>query len=149
MCAAWHAKSSGRHGNPRRSCRNLSWRSSVVLLQRGDGIGHGHGCTRDFGVEQLDHAPIELDRTLALVLRQRERGDQLARGFHVLRGWREHGVARLDLAWVYERLAVKAKAPGLLARRLETIGVLDVVIDAIDDRDGVGARGEHAKPQRC
>jgi hypothetical protein len=42
--------------------------STFVLPQRGDGVGHGHGSARDFGMQQFDHASVELDRALAFVL---------------------------------------------------------------------------------
>ncbi len=63
-------------------------------------------------------------------------------------GGREHPVARLDLAGVDERLAVEAHLPALHALGLEPLGVLDVVVDPVED-DLAGGPGRQQRQRQA
>ena len=56
-------------------------------------------------------------------------------------------VGRLDLARVDERLAVEAHLAALDALGLEAVGVLDVVVDAVEDHLAGGPGGEQAQAE--
>src|SRR3954468_1914310 len=71
-----------------------------------DRIGDCDRPARHLGVYDLDHAAVDLHDALALVLRQFERSDQLARMRDLVGARREHGVARADLVRMDQRLAV-------------------------------------------
>ena len=60
-------------------------------------------------------------------------------------GGREHRVADVDLAGVDERLAVEAHVAPLQAFGPEPVQIGDVVIDAIDNVDAMGAGGRDAE----
>ena len=62
-----------------------------------------------------------------------------------LGGRRPHVVGRLELARVDERLAVEAELAALQALGLEPVGVLDVVVDAVEDHLAGGPGGEQAQ----
>ena len=96
------------------------------------------------GVQQFDHPAVELDHALAGVFRQGEGVDDGAGVLDLGDGRREHLVADVDLARVDQRLAVEAHVAALLAFRPEAVEVLDVVVDAVDDVDAVGARRDDA-----
>ena len=70
--------------------------------------------------------------------------DDLARHLEFGGRRREDLVARLDLAGMDQRLAVEAHLQPLLADGAEALGVLDVVVDAVEDREAIGARRQHA-----
>ena len=68
--------------------------------------------------------------------------------FDLVVGRGEDPVARLELAGVDEGLAVEAQLPALHALGLEPLGVLDVVVDAVEDDLARGPGGEQARPGR-
>ena len=92
-------------------------------------------------MQQLHHAAVELDRALAGVLRQRERLDDGGGAFDLSRGGGEQFVADVDLTGVDQRLAVEPNVAALQAFEAEAVEILDVVVDAVEDVDAVGARG--------
>src|SRR5579872_288423 len=114
------------------------------LAPRGDRIGDGERLSRHVGVQKLDHPPVELDHALAGVLRQRERRDDGGGAFDLSRGGSERLVADVDLARVDQRLAVEPHVAALQTFVAEAVEIRDVVEDAVDDVDAVGARGDHA-----
>ncbi len=69
--------------------------------------------------------------------------------FHLRGGGREHLVADVDLTRVNERLAVEAHVAALQTFDAEAVEIPDVVEDAVDDVDAVGARGDHAAREPC
>ena len=103
------------------------------LSQSGDPFGDRQGPARHLGVQEFDHFAVELDHSLALVLRQRESVDDGACALDLGRGRREDLVADIDLTRVDQRLAVEADVPPLQAFGAKTVEILDVVVDAVDD----------------
>ena len=99
-------------------------------------------------MQQLRHPAVDLDHALAGVFRQRERGDHGAGAGDFIGGGREDGVARLDLAGMDQRLAVEAELQALTALRFEAGRVGDVVVDAVDRRQPLGACGGDGERQR-
>src|SRR5471030_1854994 len=99
-------------------------------------------------MQVLDHAAVDRDHALALGLRRLEGCDDLGR--HLELGGRrcEDLVARLDLAGMNQRLAVEAHLQPLPADIFEALGVLDVVVDAVEDGEPVGTRRQHAQTER-
>ena len=61
---------------------------------------------------------------------------------------RERLVGALDLAGVDQRLAVEAQLAALPALGEEAVGVLHVVVDAVEDRDAGGPGGQQRQRQR-
>ena len=96
---------------------------------------------------RLDHAAVDLHHALALVLRQIERRDHLARLRDLVGARREHRVARPDLVRMDQRLAVEAHVARLRAFGLEALRIAEIVVDAVEDVDAVGVRGEQAARQ--
>src|SRR5271156_925585 len=91
-------------------------------------------------MQKLDHPAVERDRTFALVLGLFERGDDLPCGFDLFHRWREDLIAGVDLRGMDQRLAVEPERAGLSADAVETVRVVDVVVDAVDDGEAVSAR---------
>src|ERR1051326_7991191 len=63
--------------------------------------------------------------------------------FDLDRAWREGPVARSDLVWVNQALAVEAEPPPLLRLFEEAVGIVEAVEDAIERRDPGGTGGQH------
>src|SRR5471032_2797337 len=123
----------GRQRSPRRNCRRWSYSSSSLQF-----LDRGGERQRAFGLldmQVLDHATVDRDHALAFSLRRLECHHDLARHLELGRPWREHLIAGLDLAGMDQSLAVEAHFEPLLADRPETLGVLDVVVDAIENRE--------------
>src|SRR6478735_8331166 len=70
---------------------------------------------RHLGMQPLDHPPVELDRAARGILRQFEGCDDLARLGDLLRRRREDRIAGTDVAWMDQRLAVKAEVAASLS----------------------------------
>src|SRR5262252_3469215 len=102
---------------------------------------------RHVGMQALDHAAVELHNALVLVFRQIERRDDLLRLGNVLRARRKGGVARPDLARMDESLAVEAHVSRLAALARETLGIAEVVVDAVEDIEAESARRGDAAHQ--
>src|SRR5262249_49611157 len=114
----------------------------AYLLGDGDGaLGHGE-------MQPLDHAALDHDQALLLVLGLAEGVDDLPRPFDLLARRREDLVARPDLIGVDQCLAVHAKRATTLTLLAQAKLVLEVVIDAVDDVEAIGAGGDqrHGKP---
>ena len=107
-------------------------------------------------MQPFHHPPVERDDALAAVFRLLEGGENLAcRG--LLLGARSEGlVGGGDLARMDQRLAVHAEYAALPAFGPKTVLVLDVIVDAVDDVEAMGAcrrnagrePGEHGRPLR-
>ena len=83
-----------------------------------DRFGDGDRPLRHLGMHALDHAAFDLHHALSLVLRQLERGDQLAGMRDFIGTRREHRIAGLDLVRMNQRLAVEAHIA-----RLDALGL--------------------------
>src|SRR5271163_4226760 len=101
--------------------------------QRRDAVRDRERALRHLLVQQLDHFAVELDRALAGVLGQGEGGDDRARALDLCIRRREGRVANVDLVRVDQRLAVEAHVAALLAFGFKADGIVQVVIDAVDD----------------
>src|ERR1700751_4739882 len=99
---------------------------------------------RHVGMQAFDHAAVELHDALVLVFRQIERRDDLLRLGDVFRARREGGVARPDLARMDGGLAVEAHVSRLAALAHETLGVAELVVDAVEDVEAEPPRGPDA-----
>ena len=77
-----------------------------------------------------------------------EGGDDPARHLELGGRRREDLVARLDLAGMDQGLAVEAHFEPLPADGAEALGVLDVVVDAVEDGEAIGPRRQHAEAER-
>ena len=87
-------------------------------------------------------------RAASRCLRERALRDGFAyRHRHFLCGRRERVIARLDLARMDQRLAVEAELVGLAAFGGKTVGIAEVVVDAVQDVEAVGAGGGDAAHQ--
>src|SRR5690349_17278117 len=102
--------------------RSASERSASRRRRPGRALPRARGRVRDrdgaprhLHVEALDHLAADLDRALAGMLGPLERRDDLPRPRDLVRARRERGVARLDLAGVNQRLAVKTEVARLRA----------------------------------
>ena len=105
-----------------------------------DRLVEGQGALGGLDVEVLDHPAVVGDHAAAgAVLPGLEDAAGLLDG---LGGGGEGGVGALDLAGVDQGLAVEAHLPALLALGEEAVGVLHVVVDAVEDRDAGRAGGE-------
>src|SRR5215472_3025812 len=104
-----------------------------------DGVGDLDRAARHLGVQPLDHAALDLDDAFVAVLRQIERGDDLARRLDLLGRRRERGVAGFDLPRMDQRLAVETEIARLPAFGGETFGVAEIVVDAVQNVEAVGA----------
>src|SRR5947207_15786142 len=98
-------------------------------------------------MQPFDHPPFDGNDALALMFRQREGFDHLARPLYLLIGGREDLIAGLDLRGMDQRLAVHAKRAALLAFGPEPCVILEVIIDAIDHIEAEAPRREHAHGQ--
>src|SRR5262245_63866279 len=106
------------------------------LLGDGDGaLGHGE-------MQPLDHAALDHDHALLLVLGVTEGIDDLARPVDLLLRRREDLVARPDLARMYQSLAVHAEGAAALTLLAQALFVAEIVIDTVDDVEAVGTRGD-------
>lgn len=114
------------------------------LRSFGDCVGDGDRPPRHLGVQALDHAAVDLQHPLVFVFRQIERGDDFARRFHLFRVRREGRIAGLDLARMNKGLAVETEVARLPAFRSESFRVAEVVVNAIENIESVGARGGDA-----
>src|SRR5262245_65797826 len=92
-------------------------------------------------MQPLDHASLDHDHALLLVLGQPEGVDDLSRPFDLLARRREDLVARPDLIGVDQCFAVHAKRAATLTLLAQAKLVLEVVIDAVDDVEAIGASG--------
>ena len=99
-------------------------------------------------MQPLDHAPLDHDHALLLVLGMTEGVDHLARPVDLLLRRREDLVAGPDLARMDQSLAVHAEGAAALAFVTQALLVAEVVIDAVDDVEAIGARGDegHGEP---
>src|SRR5687767_1497350 len=100
-------------------------------------------------MQPLDHPPLDHDHALAFVLLAAEGIDDLARPVDLLLGGGENLVAGADLARMDQSLAVHAEDTAALALIAQTLLVAEVIIDAVDDIEAVGARGDegHGEPR--
>ena len=90
-------------------------------------IRERHRLPCDFGMEQLDHTPVQRDGTLALILGQSERGQDRPSANDLVGRRRKNAVAGVDLRWVDQRLAVEPDSAPLNTDRLEALSVGDFV----------------------
>ena len=102
---------------------------------------------RHLGVQQLHHAALDRDHALALVLRLVEGGDDLAREGDLGLGRREHLVGGRDLVGMDQRLAVEAEPAAVHALAAQAVGILEVVVDAVEHVEAVGARRRDGRRQ--
>src|SRR5690242_1224846 len=107
---------------------------AYLLGDRDGALGHAK-------MQSLHHAAFHDDDALLLALGPAEGIDDLARPLDFLARRREDFVARRDLARVDQRLAVHAERAAPLAFLAQAKLVLEVVIDAVDDVEAIGARG--------
>ena len=121
---------------------------SSPALQRRNGISERDSAARDFCVQELHHAAVERDGALVFVLWLLECGNDFPRRLYLFRRRRKHRVAWLDLRGMDQRLAVEAEGAALAAGRVEAVGVVDVVIDAVDDGKAEGSPGRHRQRKR-
>src|SRR4051812_26529030 len=99
-------------------------------------------------MEILDELAVDEHDGLALFFGFLMRRDDLLRVRELLGRWRVHLVAWLHLRRMDERLAVEAELEALQAGGLETVHVLEVQVNAIEDRDVVRARREQTNRKR-
>src|SRR4029078_6262085 len=83
--------------------------SGASLLHLADLLGDGNGALGHAEMQPLDHAPLDHDHALLLVLLLPEGVDHPARPLDLLARRREDLIARPDLVGVDQRLAVHAK----------------------------------------
>src|SRR4051795_4286660 len=119
--------------------------SGSFLLQGPDRVVHGERAQGRLDVQVLEHPAVVADDPAAPALLP---GPQdAARVVDRLLGRRERRVRALDLSRMDQRLAVEAELATLPALGEEAVGVLHVVVDAVEDRGARGARGEEAEAQ--
>ncbi len=94
-------------------------------------------------MQAFDHAAVDGDDAFAGVLRLGEGGDDLAGPVDFAFGRREDLIARADLRGVDQGLAVHAERAALLTFSAQAVFVAEVVVDAVDDVELVGAGGGH------
>jgi 3-hydroxyacyl-CoA dehydrogenase len=94
-------------------------------------------------VQPLHHLPVELDHSLAGVLRAREGLGDAARLGQGLGGGREDPVGGLHLRRVDQRLAVEAHLHRLPGLGVEPVAVGEVVPDAVEHADAVAPGRQH------
>ena len=113
-----------------------------------DLLGDGHGALGHDEMQPLDHAALDHDDALLLVLGMAEGVDHFPRPIDLLLRRGEDLVAGPDLARMDQSLAVHAEGATALALLAQALLVLEVVIDAVDDVEAVGAcRDErHGEP---
>src|SRR5680860_1498079 len=123
-------------------------RLAASPLHLADLLGDGDGALGHDEMQALDHVPVHHDDTLLLVLGLAEGVDDLAGPIDLFLRRREDLVAGADLARMDQRLAVHAENAAALALIAQTLLVAEVVVDAIDDVELVGARGDqgHGEP---
>ena len=128
-------------GTPAACASRRAGRDRLVSLKP-DPAGSPHGADRlvgrdhlagDLDVEVLHHSAPVGHHTRAGAGIPGCRTSRASSTSSAERG--EHRVARLDLAGVDQGLAVEAQVASLAALRLEPVEVLDVVVDAVEDRD--------------
>src|SRR5262245_10548545 len=95
-------------------------------------------------MQSLDHTAIKRDHAFVLVLRKIEGRDDLAGLRDLLGAWRESRVGTSDLARMDQRLAVKTEVARLATLPREPFRVGDVVVNAIEDVETIGASRRHA-----
>ena len=105
-----------------------------------DRIGDRDRAPRHVGMQPFDHAAVDLDDAFVGVFRQIESGDDFPRPRHLVRRRRERFVAGCDLLRVDQRLAVEAEIARLPAFGGKTFRVAEIVIDAVENIEAVGAR---------
>src|SRR5262249_43960766 len=100
-------------------------------------------------MQPLDHAALDHDHALLLVLGVTEGIDDLARPVDLLLRRREDLIARPDLARMNQSLAVHAEGAAALTLLAQALFVAEIVIDAVDNVEAVGTRGDqrHGKPR--
>src|SRR5690606_36707026 len=95
---------------------------------------------RDYSMQQLDHATIDGEDALALVLRLCECRDDLPSPLHLGGRRGKDFVGRRNLIGVDQRLAVHAELAALDAFPAEALDVLVGIVDAFEDVDSMSAR---------
>ena len=95
-------------------------------------------------MEQFGHLAVYLQYALAGILRVCERLNHGLCMFHIMRARREDAVGRVELRWMDQSLAVEAEVTPLLTLVDQALLVLDVIVDAINRDDVVGAGRSHA-----
>ena len=94
-------------------------------------------------VQQLGHFAIDNDHALAGVDRICERRDDRRCRSQFIHAWRKNAVGRLDLRRVDQALAIKAQLFRFDTFCRETVRIVEIIIDAVDDIEAIGPCRDH------